>query len=45
MTHEEIKAMLMPLTRFANAVPVTYFGAPEAFDWKDEKPECLLVRD
>jgi hypothetical protein len=46
MSQAEIRAMLMPRTRFANADKVTYYGdAPEAFDWKDEKPECLLVRD
>lgn len=45
MTREQIKAMFMPITRFANAQKVQYYGAPAAFDWKDEKPECLLVRD
>jgi hypothetical protein len=46
MSQAEIRAMLMPITRYANSVKVEYYGAaPETFDWKDTKPECLLVRD
>jgi cathepsin B len=37
--------MLIPITRYANADKVALYGAPAAFDWKDEKPECLKVRD
>jgi hypothetical protein len=47
MSQHEIRSMLMPQVRYSLEDTIEFSGdeAPEAFDWKDTKPECLLVRD
>ena len=45
MTRSQIRMMLNPIAKYANATKVKYFGAPKSFDWTSIKPECLMVRD